>query len=103
MKPKPISKPLKTVKRSKPGGRANAVREPECPYDANDGESVAAFWAKGELRMPGVRGPQKLPPKTAVTVRYSAEVLDYFKATGAGWQTRMNSVLLEFVKTRRQR
>jgi uncharacterized protein (DUF4415 family) len=35
-------------------------------------------------------------------VRYSPEVLDYFKATGAGWQTRMNSALLEYVKTRRQ-
>ena len=103
MKPKPISKPLKTVKRSKPGVRANTVREPECPYDANDGESVAAFWAKGTLRLPGVRGPQKLPPKTAVTVRYSPEVLEFFKSSGAGWQTRMNSALLEFVKAKRQR
>jgi uncharacterized protein (DUF4415 family) len=103
MKPKPISKPLKTVKRSKPGVRANTVREPECPYDADDAGSVAAFWAKGTLRLPGVRGPQKLPPKTAVTVRYSPEVLEFFKSSGAGWQTRMNSALLEFVKAKRQR
>ena len=94
---------MKTVKRSKPSVRANTVREPECPYDADDGESVAAFWAKGTLRLPGVRGPQKLPPKTAVTVRYSAEVLEFFKSSGAGWQTRMNSALLEFVKAKRHR
>ena len=97
MKKKPISKPLKTVKRSKPGVRANTVREPECPYDANDGESVAAFWAKGALRMPGVRGPQKQPTKMAVTIRYNPEVLEFFKQTGSGWQTRMNDVLLAHV------
>ena len=56
MKKKPISKPLKTVKRSKPGVRANTVREPECPYDANDGESVAAFWAKWVVTITGGAG-----------------------------------------------
>ena len=50
--------------------------------------------------MPGQRGPQKKPTKVAVTVRYSPEVLAWFKATGEGWQTRMNDVLLEYVERR---
>jgi uncharacterized protein (DUF4415 family) len=43
------------------------------------------------------RGPNKLPTKEQVAVRYSAEVLAFFRATGAGWQTRMDDVLREYV------
>lgn len=30
-------------------------------------------------------------------MRYSPEVLAYFRATGAGWQTRMDEALREYV------
>jgi uncharacterized protein (DUF4415 family) len=46
----------------------------------------------------GQRGPQKLPVKISTTVRYSPEVLDYFKETGTGWQKRMDEVLREYIK-----
>lgn len=45
----------------------------------------------------GQRGPQHAPTKLPVTVRYNPEVVAYFKATGAGWQTRMNDALCEWV------
>jgi uncharacterized protein (DUF4415 family) len=45
--------------------------------------------------------PRLVNPKEQVSVRYDAEVLEYFRATGEGWQTRMNEVLLEWVKTHR--
>ena len=45
----------------------------------------------------GVRGPQKAPTKVRVSVRLSPEVVEYFRSTGAGWQTRMDSELLEMV------
>jgi len=32
-----------------------------------------------------------------VSVRYSPEVLAYFKAGGAGWQTRMDDALKQWV------
>ncbi|MBN2107974.1 MAG: BrnA antitoxin family protein [Deltaproteobacteria bacterium] len=48
-------------------------------------------------RKPGQRGPQKEPRKEAVTVRYSREVLSYFRATGRGWQSRMDQALKEWV------
>ena len=46
---------------------------------------------------PGKRGPQKTPRKELVTVRYSRDVLQYFRKTDAGWQTRMDEALKEWV------
>jgi uncharacterized protein (DUF4415 family) len=60
----------------------------------------AALAAK---RKRGERGPQVAPTKQLVSVRYSPEVLQYFKATGTGWQTRMNEALLEWVSKRSAR
>ncbi len=49
-------------------------------------------------RKRGERGPQHAPKKMSVTVRYSPEIVEYFKATGAGWQTRMDKVLKSYIK-----
>lgn len=43
--------------------------------------------------------PRKDSPKVALTVRYDAEVVEAFKATGKGWQTRMNAALKDWLKT----
>ena len=48
-------------------------------------------------RKPGQRGLQKAPKKVAVTVRYSQEVVEYFKATGEGWQVRVDDALKEWI------
>lgn len=37
--------------------------------------------------------PRLENPKVAVSLRLDREVVEQFKATGAGWQTRMNSAL----------
>ncbi|GJD94805.1 BrnA antitoxin family protein [Methylobacterium iners] len=39
------------------------------------------------------RGPQKSPKKIPVTIRLDQGIVEAFKATGPGWQTRMNDVL----------
>lgn len=77
------------------------VTDPECPYDPSDAVAVEAFWAKAKIRLPGQRGPQKEPTKVAITVRYSPEVVEYFRSTGEGWQTRMNDALRAYVKRHR--
>ena len=42
-----------------------------------------------------------LPPgKRAVKLRIDGDVLDWFRASGKGYQTRMNNVLRAFVKAR---
>lgn len=50
------------------------------------------------LKKVGQRGAQKKPTKVSVTVRYSPEVVDYFKKTGRGWQTKMDEALKEWIK-----
>lgn len=46
-----------------------------------------------------VRGrPKLVSKKQLVSIRYSPEVIDYFKASGAGWQARMDSVLKDYVE-----
>lgn len=37
-------------------------------------------------------------PKEAIKLRLDAEVLDHFRASGAGWQTRMNEALRKAAK-----
>jgi uncharacterized protein (DUF4415 family) len=41
------------------------------------------------------------PPKQPVKLRIDADVLAWFRATGKGYQTRMNNVLRAFVETRK--
>ena len=42
------------------------------------------------------RGLQPIPPKASISLRVDADVLEWFKAQGAGYQTRMNTVLRAF-------
>ena len=44
-------------------------------------------------------GTTKANTKQAVTVRYSPDVLAAFKATGKGWQTRMDDALRDWLRT----
>lgn len=44
--------------------------------------------------------PQGSGKKEQVTLRLDAEILEQFKATGNGWQTRINDVLREWIKQR---
>ncbi|MBT0569489.1 BrnA antitoxin family protein [Curvibacter sp. CHRR-16] len=45
-----------------------------------------------------VRGrPKSASKKLLVSVRYSPEVVAYFKSTGEGWQSRMDGVLQQYV------
>jgi uncharacterized protein (DUF4415 family) len=101
MKRVPTSKPLAINAKPRAAAIAAApdrVDDAACPYDPNDAAAVEAYWAGAKVRLPGQRGPQKQPTKVAVTVRYSPEVVEFFKATGEGWQTRMNDALKAYVK-----
>jgi len=52
-------------------------------------------------RRQGQRGPQRAPVKAKVTLRLDRGVLDHFKATGKGWQTRMNEALKNLISNRK--
>lgn len=59
-------------------------------------------WTDEELRdarlvMPEDRG------KVPISIRLDAEVLDYFREEGRGYQSRINAVLRAYVRSRRER
>jgi len=45
-----------------------------------------------------VRGPQKSPLKERITIRLSPEVVQPFRATGEGWQTRLDAALKDWLR-----
>lgn len=48
--------------------------------------------------MKSLRGrPKAASTKQLVSIRYSPEVIEYFKSTGEGWQARMDGVLRRYV------
>ena len=46
----------------------------------------------------GVRGAQKTPTKERITIRLSREVVEQFRASGDGWQARIDAALREWLK-----
>ena len=53
---------------------------------------------KAMVPMRALRGrPKSETTKLLVSVRYSPEVVAYFKSTGKGWQSRMDGVLRKYV------
>ena len=68
-----------------------------------DAQPLTPKQLKSMVPIQAMRGRPKLPnAKQLVSVRYSPEVLEYFKSTGEGWQSRMDGVLRAYV-TRQQR
>jgi uncharacterized protein (DUF4415 family) len=47
--------------------------------------------------------PKSEKKKLLVSVRYSPEVVSYFRATGDGWQSRMDGVLRQYVARQSRR
>ncbi len=63
-----------------------------------DAQPLTPKQLKAMLPMRALRGrPKSESPKQLVSVRYSPEVLAYFKSTGDGWQSRMDGVLRDYV------
>lgn len=52
------------------------------------------FFERAELR---------LPAKQTVTIRLDSDVLAWFKAQGAGYQTRINQLLRQYMEARQRR
>ena len=51
------------------------------------------------LKKLNVRGQQKTPTKERITIRLSPEVVQRFRDTGDGWQTRVDSALKDWLKS----
>jgi uncharacterized protein (DUF4415 family) len=65
---------------------------------ADDPDTYELSDAEFSVLRPVGRPPAEVT-KEKITIRLSSEVTDYFRATGKGWQTRIDEVLLEYVAT----
>jgi uncharacterized protein (DUF4415 family) len=66
-----------------------------------DAQPLSATQLKAMVPMRSLRGrPKSANKKLLVSIRYSPEVVAYFKSTGEGWQARMDSVLRQYVARR---
>ena len=69
-----------------------------------DAQPLTDAQLAGMVPMKTLRGrPRTENPKRLVSVRYSPEVITYFKSTGDGWQARMDGVLREYVAQQARR
>ncbi|MDR3299617.1 MAG: BrnA antitoxin family protein [Candidatus Accumulibacter sp.] len=85
--------------------RVRALADAEIQHDEDSPATRPADWEGASLKVGGVtigqartRGPNRRPKKEQVAVRYSPEVLAAFRATGRGWQTRMDEALKDWLR-----
>ncbi len=63
-----------------------------------DAQPLTPKQLKAMVPIRALRGrPRSENKKLLVSLRYSPEVIAYFKSTGEGWQSRMDGVLREYV------
>ena len=63
-----------------------------------DAQPLTPKQLKAMVPLRSLRGrPKSANKKLLVSVRYSPEVVAYFKSTGEGWQSMMDSVLRKYV------
>ena len=77
---------------------ANADIEPAHDEDSPD----VADLMRAEITARRIGRPPKDDPKVFTGIRLDADVLQALRATGKGWQTRVNDVLREWVKAHPQ-
>jgi uncharacterized protein (DUF4415 family) len=98
--PKSTTKPKATdwerVKREALQEAPIAHAEDDGPYDPNDAAAAAAYWQQASIKR-GRGRPAVAVKRPTLNMRVDADVLEAFKATGQGWQTRINAALREAV------
>ena len=67
------------------------------PYDPNEASAVAAFWQQATIKRSRGR-PAVAVKRPTLNMRVDPDVLEAFKATGQGWQTRINAALRDAVQ-----
>jgi uncharacterized protein (DUF4415 family) len=69
-----------------------------------DAQPLTSQQLKSMVPIRTTRGrPKAVNKKLLVSIRYSPEVIEYFKSTGEGWQSRIDGVLRQYVGKNRRR
>lgn len=68
-----------------------------------DAQPLTPTQLKAMVPIRALRGrPKSEHKKLLLSVRYSQEVVEFFKSTGEGWQSRMDGVLRQYVARQRR-
>jgi uncharacterized protein (DUF4415 family) len=81
-----------------PTPEENAAINAGIAADPDTVELNDAFFAHARR----VGRPVSEAPKEKRSIRFSPEVLAYFRATGKGWQTRMDAALKEWIAAQKR-
>ena len=69
-----------------------------------DAQPLTSRQLKSMIPIRAMRGrPKAINKKLLVSIRYSPEVIEYFKSTGEGWQSRIDGVPRQYVGKNRRR
>ncbi len=90
------------MRRNRGSGRKKWTDSDDAPELTRDFFRSADVYKADKLLRRG-RPPVGERPKQAVKLRLSADVLDYFRADGPGWQTRINATLERAVSRERKK
>ena len=72
--------------------RVRATSDREVSVSSEHPEASVKHIVRGIAR----RGLKPLPPKASISLRVDADVLEWLKAQGPGYQTRINAILRAF-------
>jgi uncharacterized protein (DUF4415 family) len=79
--------------------RVDAMTDEDILQNMRDDPDWADFididWSKAQVVYPQA--------KKAISIRLDGDVVDFFKATGKGYQTRINAVLRSFIDEQRKK
>ena len=87
MKKRPSSRSSKTDWK-----RIRAMKDKDITFTSEHPELDVRHVVRGTVR----RGLKPVPPKASIALRLDVDVLEWFKAQGPGYQTRINAVLRAF-------
>ncbi len=88
--------------KNKSSGKKKWINSDDAPELTSDFFRSADVY-RGRKRLRRGRPPVGDRPKQAVKLRISPTVLDYFRADGPGWQTRINATLERAVLRRKRK
>jgi uncharacterized protein (DUF4415 family) len=100
-----VKKPMST---SKPFSAAEIATAKAAAAGTSTDRAPKANWSQGAVTTGGgvaatiaglrrTRGPNKRPAKEQVAIRLDPDVVGALRASGPGWQTRVNAALKEWL------
>jgi len=66
--------------------------------DVKAAAPLSGLSATLQAKLRRARGPNRAPTKERITIRLSPEVLQSFRASGEGWQSRIDGALKDWLK-----